>query len=43
MKALVFQGIENIQLQDVPDPKIKDATDAIVRLTLQRSAGPICT
>ncbi|HAR64155.1 MAG: glutathione-dependent formaldehyde dehydrogenase [Candidatus Margulisiibacteriota bacterium] len=33
MKALVFEGIGNIQLKDVPDPQIQEPTDAIVGIT----------
>jgi threonine dehydrogenase-like Zn-dependent dehydrogenase len=32
MKAVVFHNIGDIRLDDVPDPKIQDPTDAIVRL-----------
>ncbi|MFF2009578.1 alcohol dehydrogenase catalytic domain-containing protein [Streptomyces sp. NPDC058195] len=32
MKALVFQGTGRVRWQDVPDPGIKDAADAIVRV-----------
>lgn len=32
MKALVFQGPGQTSWQDVPDPSIKDAADAIVRV-----------
>lgn len=39
MKALVFKGIGSIEIQDVPDPKIKDPTDAIVRLTASAICG----
>jgi threonine dehydrogenase-like Zn-dependent dehydrogenase len=33
VKAVVFQGVGNIRLDDVEEPKIQEATDAIVRLT----------
>jgi threonine dehydrogenase-like Zn-dependent dehydrogenase len=33
MKAVVFQGVGEIRLEEVPEPKILDSTDAIVRLT----------
>jgi threonine dehydrogenase-like Zn-dependent dehydrogenase len=39
MKAVVFHGIGDIRLDDVPDPKIKDPTDAIVRLTASAICG----
>lgn len=33
MKAVVFRDIADIRLEDVPNPKIQDPTDAIVRIT----------
>jgi threonine dehydrogenase-like Zn-dependent dehydrogenase len=33
MKAVVFHCIGDIRLEDVAEPKIKDPTDALVRLT----------
>jgi threonine dehydrogenase-like Zn-dependent dehydrogenase len=33
MKAVVFHGVGDIRLDDVPEPKIQDPTDAIVRIT----------
>jgi threonine dehydrogenase-like Zn-dependent dehydrogenase len=38
MKAVVFHGIGDIRLEDVPEPTIQEPTDAIVRLT----AAAIC-
>ncbi len=38
MKAVVYHGIGDIRLDDVPDPKIEAPTDAIVRVT----AAAIC-
>ncbi|MBF5042410.1 glutathione-dependent formaldehyde dehydrogenase [Aggregicoccus sp. 17bor-14] len=38
MKAVVFHGIGDIRLDDVPEPKLEQPTDAIVRL----SASAIC-
>jgi threonine dehydrogenase-like Zn-dependent dehydrogenase len=38
MKAVVFHGIGDIRLEDVPEPTIEKPTDAIVRL----SASAIC-
>lgn len=38
MKAVVFHGIGDIRLDDVPEPNIEKPTDAIVRL----SASAIC-
>ncbi len=34
MKAIVFHGIGDIRLDDVPEPKIQEPTDAIIRLTV---------
>jgi len=39
MKAIVFHGIGDIRLDDVKEPKLKDATDAIVRLTASAICG----
>ena len=39
MKAVVFHGIGDIRLDDVPEPKIKESTDAIVRLTKSAICG----
>lgn len=39
MKAVVFKGIGDIQLVDVPEPKIEKPTDAIVRLTASAICG----
>ena len=33
MKAVVFEGVGDIRLEDVPDPEIEAPTNAIVRLT----------
>ena len=33
MKAVVFHGIGDIRLDDVPEPMIQQSTDAIVRIT----------
>lgn len=38
MKAVVFRGVGDIRLEDVPEPKLKEPTDAIVRL----SSSAIC-
>lgn len=38
MRAVVFHGIGDIRLDTVPEPKLKERTDAIVRLT----ASAIC-
>src|SRR3954447_17583920 len=39
MKAIVFHGIGDIRLDNVSEPKIKDSTDAIVRLTASAICG----
>lgn len=39
MKAVVFHGVGDIRLEDVPDPKIERPTDAIVRLTASAICG----
>ena len=39
MKAVVFHGIGDIRLDSVNDPKIKDPSDAIVRLTSSAICG----
>lgn len=39
MKAIVFHGVGDIRLDNVPEPKIKDPNDAIVRLTASAICG----
>jgi threonine dehydrogenase-like Zn-dependent dehydrogenase len=39
MKAVVWHGIGDIRLEDVPEPKIEEPTDAIVRLTASAICG----
>ena len=39
MKAVVWHGVGDIRLDDVPEPKIQDPTDAIVRLTASAICG----
>lgn len=39
MKAVVFHGIGDIRLDEVPAPKIKEPTDAIVRITASAICG----
>lgn len=39
MKAVVFHGIGDIRLDDMPEPKIEANTDAIVRLTASAICG----
>jgi threonine dehydrogenase-like Zn-dependent dehydrogenase len=39
MKAVVFHGVGDIRLDDVPDPRLENPTDAIVRLTASAICG----
>jgi threonine dehydrogenase-like Zn-dependent dehydrogenase len=39
MKAVVFRGVGDIRLEDVPEPKIKEPMDAIVRITTSAICG----
>lgn len=39
MKAVVWHGIGDIRLDDVPTPTIKDPTDAVVRITTAAICG----
>jgi threonine dehydrogenase-like Zn-dependent dehydrogenase len=39
MKAVVFYGVGDIRLVDQPDPRIKERTDAIVRITASAICG----
>jgi len=39
MQAVVFHGIGDVRLEKVPDPKIKDDTDVIVRITSSAICG----
>lgn len=39
MKAIVWHGIGDIRLDDVPEPRIEKPTDAIVRLTASAICG----
>jgi threonine dehydrogenase-like Zn-dependent dehydrogenase len=39
MKAVVFHGVGDIRLDDVPDPTIQSPTDAIVKLTASAICG----
>ena len=43
MKAVVFHGLGDIRLDDVPEPEIKEPTDAIVPSRRRPSAAPTCT
>src|SRR3954469_3494927 len=39
MKAVVYRGEGDIRLEDVPEPKIQEPTDAIVRITASAICG----
>jgi threonine dehydrogenase-like Zn-dependent dehydrogenase len=39
MKAVVFHGVGDVRIDDVPEPKIQEPTDAIVRLTASAICG----
>ena len=39
MKAVVFHGVGDIRLDDVPEPEIQEPTDAIVRITTSAICG----
>ena len=39
MKAVVFHGVGDIRLDDVPEPEIQERTDAIVCLTSSAICG----
>jgi threonine dehydrogenase-like Zn-dependent dehydrogenase len=39
MKAVIFHGIGDVRLEDVPEPRIQEPNDAIVRLTATSICG----
>jgi threonine dehydrogenase-like Zn-dependent dehydrogenase len=39
MKAIVYRGVGDIRLEDVPEPKLEAPTDAIVRITASAICG----
>ncbi|HEX2039768.1 MAG TPA: alcohol dehydrogenase catalytic domain-containing protein, partial [Acidimicrobiales bacterium] len=39
MKAVVWHGKEDVRVDDVPDPRIEEPTDAIVRVTSTAICG----
>jgi len=39
MKAVVFQGVGDIRLEEVPEPRLQNPTDAIVRITASSICG----
>ncbi len=39
MKAVTWQGFRNVEVDDVPDPRIEESTDAIIRVTSSGICG----
>ncbi|HYY44128.1 MAG TPA: alcohol dehydrogenase catalytic domain-containing protein, partial [Actinomycetota bacterium] len=39
MKAVTWQGKRDVRVEDVPDPRIEEPTDAIVRITSSAICG----
>ncbi|MGK3993484.1 zinc-dependent alcohol dehydrogenase [Sorangium sp. So ce1024] len=39
MKAVVFHGVGDIRMDDIKEPKIKESTDAIIRITASAICG----
>jgi threonine dehydrogenase-like Zn-dependent dehydrogenase len=39
MRAVVFRGIGDIALEDVPEPRLKQPTNAILRITASTICG----
>ena len=39
MKALTWQGIEDVRVEEVPDPSIENPTDAVIRVTSSGLCG----
>lgn len=39
MRALTWQGLENVSVETVPDPTLQDPTDAIIRVTSTAICG----
>ncbi|MDT0260867.1 zinc-dependent alcohol dehydrogenase [Jatrophihabitans lederbergiae] len=39
MKAVTWQGKRDVRVEDVPDPKIEEPTDAIIRITSSNICG----
>lgn len=39
MKGLVYKGAKEVAIEEVPDAKVQDATDAIIRLTTSNICG----
>jgi threonine dehydrogenase-like Zn-dependent dehydrogenase len=39
MRALTWQGLQDVKVQDVPDPRIEQPTDAVIRVTSTAICG----
>ncbi|MFC8731224.1 zinc-dependent alcohol dehydrogenase [Luteimicrobium sp. NPDC057192] len=39
MRALTWHGVEDVRVEDVPDPRIEEPTDAVVRVTSTAICG----
>jgi threonine dehydrogenase-like Zn-dependent dehydrogenase len=39
MKALTWHGVEDVRIDDVPDPVIEEPTDAVIRVTSTAICG----
>ncbi|WP_445259033.1 alcohol dehydrogenase catalytic domain-containing protein [Nocardioides aurantiacus] len=39
MRAVVYRGVRQVSVEDVPDARIEDATDAVVRITTTNICG----
>jgi threonine dehydrogenase-like Zn-dependent dehydrogenase len=39
MKAVVWHGVGDVRLDEVPDPSVRDATDAVVEITTSALCG----
>jgi threonine dehydrogenase-like Zn-dependent dehydrogenase len=39
MKAVTWQGKRDVRVEEVPDPKLEEPTDAIVRITSSGICG----
>ena len=39
MKAVVYQGINDLQVKDVAEPHIEEPTDAIIKVNLSSICG----
>jgi len=42
MRAALVYGAGDVRVEDRPDPKIHEPTDAVVRLLRRRSAAATC-